>query len=237
MFNLYCDESCHLPNDGEKVMVLGGIWCPQNKVRQINEEIRAIKKCHQIGTEMKWVKISNAKKQAYIDLLEYFFANDDLHFRVLIVDNKAALDHTAFSQTHDTWYYKMYFEMLKPIFDLEYPQKFNIYMDIKDTKSKSKIKILRTILSNSMHDFTQNRISNMQVIRSHEIEIMQLVDVLIGAISYVSRDYQTMYAKREIIDLIRKKSGYSLNASTRYGDKKFNIFHLQLQEGSHHELS
>lgn len=29
VFNVYCDESCHLPNDGNSVMVLGGVWCPK----------------------------------------------------------------------------------------------------------------------------------------------------------------------------------------------------------------
>jgi len=29
IYNIYCDESCHLENDGEKVMVLGAIWCPR----------------------------------------------------------------------------------------------------------------------------------------------------------------------------------------------------------------
>ncbi len=28
VFNIYCDESCHLEHDREKVMVLGAVWCP-----------------------------------------------------------------------------------------------------------------------------------------------------------------------------------------------------------------
>ena len=27
-YNIYCDESCHLRNDGQKAMVLGALWCP-----------------------------------------------------------------------------------------------------------------------------------------------------------------------------------------------------------------
>ena len=30
-YNVYCDESCHLENDGQKAMVLGAIWCPLEK--------------------------------------------------------------------------------------------------------------------------------------------------------------------------------------------------------------
>ena len=31
IFNVYCDESCHLEHDRQKVMVLGAIWCPLEK--------------------------------------------------------------------------------------------------------------------------------------------------------------------------------------------------------------
>lgn len=32
VYNLYCDESCHLENDGQKAMVLGAVWCPDDKL-------------------------------------------------------------------------------------------------------------------------------------------------------------------------------------------------------------
>ena len=119
--NMYCDESCHLEHDGINVMGLGAVWCDKKHVREINERIREIKKrngvsCH---SEVKWAKVGPSKKQLYIDLINYFFDNDDLNFRVLIVPDKSILDHSSFSQTHDEWYYKMYFEMLKVIFDSE----------------------------------------------------------------------------------------------------------------------
>lgn len=30
-FNIYCDESCHLENDGQKSMVLGAVSCPRGQ--------------------------------------------------------------------------------------------------------------------------------------------------------------------------------------------------------------
>lgn len=229
IYNVYCDESCHLPNDGNSIMVLGGVWCLRKNVKKINKEIREIKKKYDISTEMKWVKISEAKKQAYLELVNYFFTQNDLHFRVLIVDNKDAINHEQFHQTHDDWYYKMYFNMIKVI--LNPSDRYNIYLDIKDTKSKTKIRKLHEVLSNSMYDFSRQTISNMQVIRSHEVEIMQITDILIGAMSYVSRNLCGMTAKNEIIDLIRKRSGYALTKNTLLREEKFNIFHLRLLEG------
>ena len=233
-YNFYCDESLHLPNDGSKIMVLGGIWCPKNKVKSINRDIRDIKRKHNIHHEMKWVKVSESKKDAYLDLVQYFFECNDLHFRVLVVDNKDKLNHELFKQSHDEWYFKMYFRMIKTILDPV--DIYNIYLDIKDTRSKTKIQKLRNVLENSRYDFSKTMIKNMQVIRSDEVEIMQLVHILIGALAYFSRNMSAVKAKNEIIEYIKEKSGYTLKKNTLYRESKFNIFHLQLEEGKNERM-
>jgi len=45
-YNIYCDESCHLEHDRQTVMVLGAVWCPLEKVREISARIRGIKTWH-----------------------------------------------------------------------------------------------------------------------------------------------------------------------------------------------
>ena len=41
-YNVYCDESCHLENDRQPAMVLGAVWCPLKKARDIAIRIREI---------------------------------------------------------------------------------------------------------------------------------------------------------------------------------------------------
>ena len=48
-FNIYCDESCHLENDHQPVMVLGAVWCPLEKSREISVRLREIKASHNVG--------------------------------------------------------------------------------------------------------------------------------------------------------------------------------------------
>jgi hypothetical protein len=134
IYNIYCDESCHLENDPHKVMVLGAVWCPLEKTREISVRFREIKKKHGLPPDfkVKWTKVSPAKVQFYVDFLDYFFDDDDLHFRALIIPDKSLLHHEAFlDQDHDIWYYKMYFDMLKVIINQE--SRYRIYLDIKDT--------------------------------------------------------------------------------------------------------
>ncbi|WP_354625811.1 hypothetical protein [Psychromonas sp. MME2] len=41
IYNVYCDESCHLENDGIKSMSLGAMWCPLDKRAEIAKRIRS----------------------------------------------------------------------------------------------------------------------------------------------------------------------------------------------------
>ena len=113
-YNIYCDESCHLENDGEPFMVLGAIQCPKDRARYFAEEIRNIKIRHNLNSnlEIKWTKVSKSKVEFYTDLIKLFFASNELKFRGVIAD-KTVLQHSVFHQTHTEWYYKIYFNLLK----------------------------------------------------------------------------------------------------------------------------
>lgn len=224
LFNVYCDESNHLENGPVKAMVLGALYCHKDKIREITERIKEIRSKHGVGVnfEIKWTKVSPAKKQFYLDLIDYFFDDDDLHFRVVVID-KTKLNHAKYDQTHDEWYYKMYFELLSKIFDPRH--QYYLYLDIKDTRSRNKIKKLREVLSNSMYDFDQRIIQRAQTIRSHEVPLLQLTDLLIGAVQSANRKDASSSAKKEIVERIRARSRYSLIHSTLPREPKFNVFH------------
>jgi len=224
IYNIYCDESCHLENDHQKVMVLGGVWCPVDKRKEIAVGIREIKQKHKMSPdfEVKWTKVSPAKVDLYLDLTDYFFDDDHLHFRGWIVPDKSILRHEDFNQTHDDWYYKMYFNMLKTI--IKPDSKYNIYLDIKDTRGASKKEKLREVLSNNQYDFSRQIIQKIQLIRSHEVEQMQLADLLIGAVAYVNRGLEGSKAKEAVIARIRERTHYSLMRKTLPTEGKFNLY-------------
>lgn len=225
-YNIYCDESCHLEKDNQKSMVLGAIWCPTENRREISERIREWKRKHGLktgysGFELKWVKVSPAKVELYKDVLNYFFDNDDLHFRGVVIPDKSLLRHKDYHQTHDEWYYKMYFTLLKHI--LRPKDLFNIYIDIKDTRSIKRVITLNKYLCEVAYDFDFKIVRQLQQIRSHESEIMQIADLLIGAVSYVNRELSASSAKLELVQLIKKRSGYNLIETTLPSESKFNI--------------
>lgn len=227
--NIYCDESCHLEHDGQKVMVIGGIRCLYNNRRKIRQDILEIKEKHGISpwSEIKWNKVSNCNVDYFKDLIDYFFNSDELEFRCVVVD-KTKLKHEEFGQTHDEFYYKMYFHCLSGLVS---PHHENyLYLDKKDTKGSSRINNLKFFLCRKTHDFDEKRIRHIQCVTSSELPILQLTDLLIGAIGYHNRIIDNPgKAKKEIVDYIRRKSGYSLEKTTFLSERKFNLFFIDLQ--------
>jgi len=224
LFNVYCDESCHLENDGGSLMVLGAVWCPADKAREIAERVRDIKVKHGLPAsfEVKWVKVSPGGTALYQDLLDYFFDDDDLRFRALVAD-KANLRHDDFGQTHDEWYFKMYFDLLKVILNPE--QRYHIYLDVKDTRSASKVRKLHEVLANNVYDFDRSIVERVQIVRSHEVEQLQLADLLIGIVGYANRELETSPAKIDLVERMRQRSHYTLRRSTLLREQKTNLFH------------
>ena len=80
------------------------------------------------------------------------------------------------------------------------------------------------MLSNKIYDFEKEIIKSIEQVHSHEVEILQLTDLFIGALSYLFRGLETSSAKMEIIKKIKEKSGYSLKKNTLPGAEKFNLF-------------
>ncbi|ELY7391613.1 DUF3800 domain-containing protein [Cronobacter universalis] len=223
-FNVFCDESCHLLNDNTEVMVLGAVWCPNAITKKIARDLKAIKEKHGLSHtfEIKWTKVSSGKVDFYLELVDYFFTNQALRFRAVIVPQKSKLDHKRFGQDHNTFYYKMFFYVLNNI--LENNNKYKIYLDIKDTLGTEKIEKLSSVLHNAHYDFNRESIEQIQHIRSHEVQQLQLTDLFIGALGYLHRGLHKNEGKNKVIQSIRKHTKRDLLRSTLPTERKFNVF-------------
>jgi len=220
IINVYCDESCHLENEECKTMVIACIRCPEAKVKDITNDILAIKKKHKIWkyAEIKWTKVSKSRQDFYIELLEYFFRNPNIRFRAIVVPNKRKLDHPAYKQDHNTFYYKTIYNLVD--YFLHYEKSYNIYVDKKETSfnAKKQIKITR--------DFLQAHCSKpikIQNITSYKSELMQLNDFIQGAVCFYNRglhEETTNVAKKAIIDVILSKN---IKLDKTFNNPKFNI--------------
>lgn len=223
MLNIYCDESCHLENDGQKVMAIGGISCPESEKYRVYNDIKNIKIDYGIPThrEIKWNKVSVSEYDYYEALIKYFFRSKDLKFRAVILPDKTILNHEAYNQTHNDFYYKMYYYLIS--YMMKDQDEIAVYIDIKDTNSICKVQTLREVLDNKGHTIG-SKIVKIQHIRSHENSILQLADLILGSLTYSNRGLEGNEAKLQLIENIKKYSRSDL--SSTFSTKKFNLLLL-----------
>jgi hypothetical protein len=216
-YKIFCDESCHLQNDGWNHMILGALRCPENQYEQIKDEIKAIKLKHHTPFEIKWTKLSRSRIPMYKELIDYFI-DSNIQYRAVIVMNKNCLDHEKYGQTHSKFYYKTYYLVLKAL--MNRGNSYKIYMDIKDTHGKKALMELEKVFNNTQ----ELPMPFMQHIRSDESQLLQLSDLLTGAVSYRNRDLTGSDIKLELVNYIEEKLGIRLDMTTSRGYSKFNLF-------------
>lgn len=230
-YNIYIDESCHLENDGIPIMCLGFTKIERKDYERHKLAIHGLKLKHKSPTEIKWNKLSLSRLELYKDIIDYFFLND-ISFRCVLIKNKEALNHQYYNDgDHDKFYYKTIYLLLNNHFINEDNYQYRVYLDIKDTRSKQKLIDLEEYLNRNQSNLP--KFSHFQHIRSHENHLLQLTDLLIGAVSYKSRQEHlkpgSSEVKKEVINYLEKKTGYVLDDGTTPWEKKFNIFDFQLR--------
>lgn len=224
-YNIYCDESTHLENDGQPYMIYGYVSIPYNEMALAKKQIREIKQKHGYEGELKWTHISEKTFPLYDEIVEYFFMTN-MKFRAVVVD-KSEIDNTREEYTYNDFYFRMYYQLLHHQMDME--GTYNVYFDIKDTCSQRKLSKLAEILKYN------SAIRDFNFVKSHQVHFIQLADILMGAINYHLRIQRgtiegKVRAKRLIVEKIRKQTNLSLLCTTPLRNKKFNLFFINLQK-------
>lgn len=201
-------------------MFLGSVCVAYNQLKGITERIKDIKAKHHFYGEIKWTNVSKSQYRFYEELVKYFFETE-MTFRCVGVE-KEKIKYEAFGKSYDDFYYTMYYYLLNYKLNT-IDGNYNVYLDIKDTLSAHKVTKLKKILNSQFGVFR-----NIQNIRSHESLIMQLSDLLMGAISYLhNNDQKINQAKVHLIEKIKSHAGESLE-KTNY-NKKLNLFFIELR--------
>ena len=104
---------------------------------------------------------------------------------------------------------------------------YNIYLDIKDTVGGERVAKLKEFLNNLNPNKNTSEILKIQQIRSFESEIIQLADILIGAVGYQDRLPEIKTApnatKLSLCKKIEEDLQINFNSKTPYLNTKFNL--------------
>lgn len=72
-------------------------------------------------------------------------------------------------------------------------------------------------------EYNQDVICKVQQVRSHEVELVQLADFLLGAVGYANRGLKTSEAKVALLRQIQGQHKYVLDKTSFYEESKMNI--------------
>ena len=213
---IYCDESRHTSDSGDRFMVIGALSCPASRKRALVRRIHNLRAIHSAQGEFGWKRLSPNKKQFYWDLLGLFIGEADLQFRCIVVDKTSFV-----SEDPELGFYKLYYQML--VHWLSPSCSYRIYLDFQQNREQGRFQSLRDILRRKLLGRAQ--ILSLEPADSSELELMQLADLLIGAVGYAwnartGSDTKVAFCA----DLAAALERPSLASGTFPGEQKFNVF-------------
>lgn len=225
-YEVYCDESCVealFDVKSHKFSVIGGVWIPAETRSAVKTALFSLKDKYQLYGEMKWNKICPSSINLYKDLIDFFFAYPDIRFRSIVIDS-SEIDHMSYNQgSGELGFYKFYYELLHNW--LVEGNTYNVYLDYKVNGNRHRVKELERILQSGAWGIVQQA----QSLPSDESLLIQLADVLTGAVAAAYNKEITSQSKKDIKALIDKHIGHPIRA-TFPSETKFNIFKIRLKK-------
>jgi hypothetical protein len=177
---------------------------------------------------VKWSKVSASRLEDYKKLVEFFFAEAVLRFRVIVVDQHK-LDFGKYHQgDRELGFYKFYYELLHQW--LEGGNEYLVLLDFKQNEDPGRYRDLRRVLSNKLRG--EASIRDLTVIDSGETPLAQLCDLLTGAVAAEwCGSAPPGSPKQNLISHLLRCRGlrFSRVSSSSPAPSKFNVFEIHLQ--------
>jgi len=199
--------------------------CPAERARTLNAELTALWAQHGLPKhfEAKWTKVSPGKLDFYRAVLEWFIATEDVSFRALVLPDKQQVFTRVPKEKRDDIYYSLYYELLKNT--IVPGNSYRAFLDIKDTRGREKLDELTRWLEMNYPSLKKEERPKLEHVRSHEIRLLQVTDLLLGAVGFARRPVTASGspAKRALVSLLEEKLNQKLTTNSPSGVDKFSI--------------
>ena len=180
---------------------------------------------HAIAAEFKWTKVSQTKLPAYQAWVNCLLNNTDVDFRCIVIDTHL-LDHQTFNKgDRELGFYKFYYQLVSR--NMQAESLYSLYTDDRTNRKNNRLEVLR-IVSNRYWK-KKSGVEPLRAVEprsSHDEDLLQLTDVILGAIGYAWNNNNNSPAKLELVAYIAKQLGWpSLQVATPPSFTRFNIWH------------
>lgn len=229
--DIYVDESSQTKH---RFLTLGGIILPTAVTEEFENAIWRARGAELPAGEMAWTKVSRAKLPAYKRVIDVFFSDFQcahrIEFHSLFVDTSKIRDLSFNQGSREIGFNKEIYQICMKFARLHTSRLFHVYLDKRETNSSTEE--LRLILNRGVRkngdtrDWPYRRVHFRD---SKNSQCIQLVDVMLGAISYHINAHRLApdagAAKCELSDYIineKAKIRLAVNGTARAG--KFTIW-------------
>lgn len=175
--------------------------------------------------EIKWSKVSPNRKDFYVELIYSSATATTFVFAALPLTAPNA-QPALHDNDGELGFYKFYYQLLHHwVLDFN---AYRVFCDIKSNRDPKRLPVLTRCLSRA--NLTSN-IDSIQSLPSHQVVLIQLCDLLLGAASSrINGTLRDGTAKSAVVARLESALGCSL-PPTHKREEKFNIFQIRLQGG------
>lgn len=214
-------------------MVAGGLAVAGNRITEIEDAIAALRDDAGIKSEFHWSAYRGGRRRdGYENLVKYAFQ--------LINERKAALhiiiakfdgfDHKAKEgENKDTSVNKMYFQMLLHRVARYYGKKRAIHVRLdagNDSRDICKLRGAVCAKAYQTYQTMPNCVRSIEPVCSKRVGLVQMADVLVGAIAAKRNDVKHTSPKGDLADFVLKASGrHSWDVDTAYSARFLTVWH------------
>lgn len=236
----FCDESSH---STDRFMIIGGIAVRSGRDEDIRREVKKVflKHNHALEKEIKWSKFRRHQLAMYEELVEVFFSflyRQLLHYHVLIFDTHKIDRRNYQGASKDGVLNRMYYQIFLHRCLRNYGRKCDIWLFPDQSHSLIELPTFRDTLNseaNRKFSCEDYPVRNVQLVSSDEEQIMQLNDIIVGAIGFIKNQRyarsQVAAHKLKVAEMVRHSfnvDNYDFN--TRFGERIFTLWNFQSRD-------
>ncbi|MEM8493845.1 MAG: DUF3800 domain-containing protein [Planctomycetota bacterium] len=221
LYHVFTDES----GISDRFMLIGGLWMPATEAVKLRAEIAGWRVRDNMARELKWGKVSVHRLEEYKRFVDLFFGRPEVRFGCIVIE-QSLVDHKVFNDGDaELGFYKFYFLLVSRRSSPRH--RHIVYTDERTNAKAGRLTDLQKCV-NAWH-FREGALSrvvrDVQPVCSKTDDLIQLADVLLGAVMYRAHDRSGSPAKVALAEHIEARLGRQrLDASTSPLAKKFNVW-------------
>lgn len=221
-----------------RYMVAGGFLINAKRMLEIEAEIARLREQGGIGSEFHWSAYRGGERRAaYEALVDYAFdlvRTKRAHMHVIIAKFEGYNHKAKVGENKDTSINRMYFQLCLHRLARFYGKTAAIHVRLdagNDSRDICGMRIEACAAAYKQLGTKPNCIRSIEPISSHKVGLVQMADVIVGAIAAKQNDVKHRSPKGDLADYVLKASGrHTWGASTPASERFLTVWHFTAKD-------